>query len=621
MSSGTALRERTIINDCYILRQRVGRDAYCEIWRASALFSATNFLLRFIDASVPAEYCDGERRLILDAYDVRHAAILDVVEVDRYGQQMFISSEYNALVTLEQALSGGITFSLEHICGFVLELSQALDMFNRRGLVYGTLNLQSIFVSLEQGLVTELKLLKPGYLPLVGAASGLGPEVLRCNHGFMAPECKPGATAAPDQRADVYSLGILLYRLITGLMPFRGVHEARALDATVSVRHVSNALIRRGIPPALAMIVVACVRENPASRYPNMVGLIRELRLFLDDRRLATIRRGAADPLADLEKLNTAKSAGGAEQVLRKLDMAEYFGALSAGLSAESEPDSALYFPAAISRGGHGSGPSTDTEEVAEMGESDVDSLSAQDYVEASLGLIGVSLPARAGARANGSAAAMADLAEAALHGSSDAPAAGSQTAVTQQAGAGGMAEMSTEAGQHVRWSHVRIDSEELKDSLLAACESARSRHGAFRYIQEPAGDQGKRLMAELVEAMRRSYFVLDLLDGGHDLGGFISALQAAFEVSLRDVSPGIRRRLRSRFPSALRSIGASSDAENAAIACAGLGTRSRPLVMIIRVSDPMDGVLEAFFDALAALAYHERLCVFAFFSGEAPVA
>lgn len=621
MSSGTALRERTIINDCYILRQRVGRDAYCDIWRASALFSATNFLLRFIDASVPAECCEGERRLILDAYDVRHAAILDVVEVDRYGQQMFISSEYNALVTLEQALSGGITFSLDHICGFVLELSQALDMFNRRGLVYGTLNLQSIFVSLEQGLVTELKLLKPGYLPLVGAASGLGPETVRCNHGFMAPECKPGASAAPDQRADVYSLGILLYKLITGLMPFRGAHEERALDASVSVRHVSNALIRRGIPPALAAIVITCVRENPASRYPNMVGLIRELRLFLDDRRLATIRRGAADPLADLEKLNATKSAGGAEQVLRKLDMAEYFGALSAGLSAESEPDSALYFPAAPSRGGHGSGPGTAAEEVSEMDESDIDRLSAQDYVEASLRLIGISLPARAGARADGSTPAAADPAATAPPSSLDSSAGGSGTIVSQPSGAAGMAEIPAESGRHVRWSHVRIDSEELKDSLLAACDSARSRHGAFRYIQEPAGDQGQRLMAELVEAMRQTCFVLELPNGCHRLDEFVTALQAAFAVSLRDVSPGIRRRLRSRFPSVLRAIGASSDAENAAIACAGLGTRSRPLVMIVRVSDPMDGALEAFFEALAERACHERLCVCAFFSGEAPVA
>jgi len=621
LSSGTILRERAIINDCYILRERVGRDAYCEIWRASALFSATNFLVRFIDTAIPAEYCEAERRLIMDAYDVRHAAILDVVEVDRFGPLMFISSEYSALVTLEQALSGGITFSLDHICGFVLELSQALDMFNRRGLVYGTMNLQSIFVSLDQGIVTELKLLKPGYLPLVGAVNTLDPAAMRSNHGFMAPECKGTDSTAADQRADVYSLGILLYRLITGLMPFRGTHEGRALDAAVSVRHVSNALIRRGIPPALARIVVTCVRANPALRYPNMVGLIRELRLFLDDRRLATIKRGAADPLADLEKLNSTRSAGGAEQVLRKLDMAEYFGALSAGLSAESEPDSGRHFPAAVSRGEHGPGASAEHEEISEMGESDIEGMSAQDYVEASLSLIGVPVPARAAGMANRPTPVIGDPVAVAVSGISDTPATGSGTTATQQPGLDGMAALSTEAGRHVLWSHVRIDSEELEDSLFAACESARSRRGAFRYIQEPAGDQGRRMMAELVEAMRRSYFVMDLPASSRDIDGFVPALQAAFDVSLRDVSPSIRRRLRSRFPSVIRSIGASSDPEVAALECARLATRSRPVIMIVRVAAPMDGGLGKFFEALASIAHHERFCVFAFFSGEPPVA
>jgi len=67
--------------------------------------------------------------------------------------------------------------------------------------------------------------------------------------------------------------------------------------------------------------------------------------MFLDDRRLATIKRGAADPLADLDKLNTTRSAGGAEQVLRKLDMAEYFGALSeGGPGEEPEPDTGQRF-------------------------------------------------------------------------------------------------------------------------------------------------------------------------------------------------------------------------------------------------------------------------------------
>lgn len=617
MSSGTVLRERAIINDCYILRQRVGRDAYCEIWRASALFSATNFLLRFVDDTVPTAYCEAERRLILDAYDVRHAAILDVVEVDRYGQLMFISSEYNDLVTLEQAMSRGTRFSLDHICGFVLELSQALDMFNRRGLVYGTLNMQSIFVSLEQGVVTELKLLKPGYLPLVGAATRQDSDAMRCNYGFMAPECKSGAAEAPDQRADVYSLGILLYRLISGAMPFRGEHAGRALDAPVSVGHVSNALIRRDIPPALARIIVNCVRTNPALRYPNMVGLIRELRMFLDDRRLATIRRGAADPLADLEKLNTARIAGGAEQVLRKLDMAEYFGALSDGGAAAPEPSASLRFPP-VAQPGTAAGAGVDEPaEVAEMGQPDQDSRSAQDYVDASLRLFGRAVPGRAVASAASSADASTPTGVAAGPGAG----AGADQVASAEASLHTHAALPSQAGARVLWSRLSIEPEALGDSLVEACESARRKRGAFRYIEEPRGEQGRLMLSELEKRMRQAYLVLDLATGFHTIDALVQSMRAAFEASLRDVSPAIRRRLRLRFPPVLESIASSLDHEAAALALCGLATRSRPLVVLLRVSAPLDPGVAAFLEALATIAHRQRVCVFAFFSGEPPVA
>jgi len=617
LSSGTVLRERAIINDCYILRQRVGRDAYCEIWRASALFSATNFLLRFIDGSVPTEYCEAERRLIIDAYDVRHAAILDVVEVDRFGQLMFISSEYNDLITLEQAMSRGTRFSLDHICGFVLELSQALDMFNRRGLVYGTLNMQSIFVSLEQGVVTELKLLKPGYLPLAGAATGLDADMVRCNYGFMAPECKAGVSAVADQRADVYSLGILLYRLITGAMPFRGAHAERAMDAPVSVSHVCNALIRRSVPPDLARILVTCVRTNPELRYPNMVGLIRELRMFLDDRRLATIRRGAADPLADLAKLNAARSAGGAEQVLRKLDMAEYFGALSEGGAAEPDAYAAQRFPAAVQAGGQTPAGGTEAAEAAEMGQPDHDGMSAQDYVDAGLRLFGLPIPSRAVAetgKPSGAAAA------AGPSGTEPVATAAEEVATPEIALDARNPEPSV-AGPHVLWSRLRIEPAALGDSLIEACESARRKRGAFRYIEEPAGEQGRRILADLVERMRTSYLVLDLLAGFQTIDGFVQAMSEALEASYRDVSPAIRRRLRLRFPPVLASISSSLDPAAAALAFSSMATRSRPLVMLVRVATPLDADVAAFFEALATIAHRQRVCVFAFFAGIPPVA
>ncbi|MCX7024782.1 MAG: protein kinase [Spirochaetes bacterium] len=594
----------SIVNNCYILQEKKGEDAFSEIWRASAMFSATNFLLRFLKPGLPEESMTALHELALNAYGVRHGAVIDVVELERYDGRMFISSEYDGQTRLRDIHDSQATFPLEHICRFILELAQGLDTFHQRGFVYGTLNAESVYVSKEAGVITELRFLKPGYAPLVGLLPRDDPESILENQGYLAPELK-GASGHPvDPRADLYSLGVHLYRFITGLMPFRGQSALRALDKAVSVLHVSNALARRGVPPELMRMTVACLRKNPRQRYPSVVELVRDLKAFMDGRRMDSIRAGATDPLAYLEGLNKRRERPGAGHVVRTLDMAEYFRALSEGPRERAgTPISGRFPPENAVSGGNAFAGYAELEELESAGPEDDESLSADDYVAMSMetcsgepqveakpdtapmpaGVVPeppgfrhgdywsqVSTGLDAGASVNGKRPPGPEretVAATAAGAPVDAPVIDGSTAVRQAgrdiAGGTGPAAIrrkpsaaaankesgeTEDAGEGLRapgvsWCHRSVRADTVATVLLQAFKSAARGEGTFRFLEHPSDPHTRSTLERVFALMQTQGTLVDVAPKGGAAEDFLRALKSALEAAVASRHPRERRR------------------------------------------------------------------------------
>ncbi|HSV56517.1 MAG TPA: hypothetical protein VLH39_05345, partial [Magnetospirillaceae bacterium] len=162
-------------------------------------------------------------------------------------------------------------------------------------------------------------------------------------YGYLAPEVKDGAS--PDERSDVYCLGVHLVKLLTGSVPLPP-DSRKVRTRSVSLEYVCNALARRAVPQPVIRVALRALRKDPALRYPACVDLMAELRIFVDERRQESIRRGRADPLADLEALNRGFARhGDAAQAVRSLDTADYFRALSETVSAPDQPISETLYP------------------------------------------------------------------------------------------------------------------------------------------------------------------------------------------------------------------------------------------------------------------------------------
>jgi hypothetical protein len=215
-----------------------------------------------------------------------HPGICPVYGTGRIGDQPFIAMRFIDGVTLDLAAAG---LSDRERVALLAGVADAIAYAHAAGVVHRDLKPSNILVERGADGVGRPVVVDFGLVHDVDAPGLTHTGQLLGTPGYMAPE-QATAAAHVDGRADVYSLGVVLFELLAGRRPFSGESAAEILVRTLREEPPALESLRPDIDPSLARIVRQCLETSPDERYRDAAALRDDLEAFRDGRRVRARR-------------------------------------------------------------------------------------------------------------------------------------------------------------------------------------------------------------------------------------------------------------------------------------------------------------------------------------------
>ncbi len=208
---------------------------------------------------------------------LRHPNIVAIYEVGEHNGNHFLSLEFVEGRSFAQ-FAGLRPLPARRAAGYLKIIAEAVEHAHQHGVLHRDLKPSNILLDqFDQPRVTDFGLAK---LVNQDAALTITGQVLG-SPNYLPPE-QAGASSASTAQSDVYSLGAILYELLSGRPPFQGETLPSILAQVQDVEPVPPRRLNPGAPMDLQTICLKCLQKEPARRYASALALAKDLGRFLD---------------------------------------------------------------------------------------------------------------------------------------------------------------------------------------------------------------------------------------------------------------------------------------------------------------------------------------------------
>ncbi|MBY0524594.1 MAG: serine/threonine protein kinase [Gemmataceae bacterium] len=258
----------------------IGRGGMGVIWKArqkdlDRIVAIKMILANHLASPVQVERFVAEAKTMAKLH---HPNIVRIHETGQVAGQHYFVMEYIAGSSLAERARAG-TVSPEKAARYVCTIARAVAHLHAQGIVHRDLKPSNILLDEnDEPYVTDFGLVK-----MLGAGSqATTTGAILGTPAYMAPEQAAGQSEKVGPLSDVYSLGAILYDLVTGRPPFQETNPLDTLVQVIEGEPTRPCWVNPAIPPKLEMICLKCLEKAPEDRYASAAGVADDLERFLN---------------------------------------------------------------------------------------------------------------------------------------------------------------------------------------------------------------------------------------------------------------------------------------------------------------------------------------------------
>jgi eukaryotic-like serine/threonine-protein kinase len=258
----TEVADNTVVDSRYRILRRIGSGGMADVYCAEDTHLGRQVALKVLHRrfAQDQEFVERFRREASAAAGLQHPNVVGVFDRGRHDGTYYIAMEHLPGRTLKEIVESEAPLQQERVVELGLQILQAAGFAHRHGVIHRDFKPHNVIVDEHQhAKVTDFGIARAGASEMTETGSIMGTAQ------YLSPEQAQGH--AVTATSDLYSIGVMLYEMLAGRLPFEGESAVSIALKHLSEQPLPISQLRPDVHPALESVVMAALAKDPARRW------------------------------------------------------------------------------------------------------------------------------------------------------------------------------------------------------------------------------------------------------------------------------------------------------------------------------------------------------------------